>query len=139
MTLAWTDLLVLIVFYALVVGVSLWKSRRERKAEEYFLAGRGLTWPLIGLSIVAANISTEQLVGMAGQSAGSVGLAVSAWQLTGSGAWTSDTLMTQASSSYEVGGLSAFGQYEFSILVVDTAGVAGPAGSPVGFGSVEVL
>ncbi|NLF57188.1 MAG: sodium/solute symporter, partial [Candidatus Hydrogenedens sp.] len=52
--------------------------------EDYFLAGRGLTWPLIGLSIVAANLSTEQFVGMAGQSAGGVGLAVSNWQLTGS-------------------------------------------------------
>src|SRR5690606_13770147 len=39
---------------------------------------------LIGVSIVAANISTEQMVGMAGQGAGEVGLAVSLWQLTGS-------------------------------------------------------
>jgi SSS family solute:Na+ symporter len=43
-----------------------------------------LSWWLIGLSIVAANISTEQMVGMAGQGAGSVGLAVSNWQLVGS-------------------------------------------------------
>jgi SSS family solute:Na+ symporter len=43
-----------------------------------------LTWPFIGISIVAANISTEQMVGMAGQAAGNVGLAVSAWQLVGS-------------------------------------------------------
>ena len=43
-------------------------------------AGRGLTRPLIGLSIVAANISTEQFVGgMASQGAGDVGLAVSNW------------------------------------------------------------
>lgn len=40
--------------------------------------------PLIGISIVAANISTEQMVGMAGQAAGSTGLAVSCWQLLGS-------------------------------------------------------
>ena len=78
------DILLFLGFFAIVVGVSLYKSRHEKDSEDYFLAGRSLTWPLIGLSIVAANISTEQLVGMSGQGAGSVGLAVSAWQLTGS-------------------------------------------------------
>jgi SSS family solute:Na+ symporter len=84
MTVSPLDVLLFAAFYALVLGVSLWKSRRETGSADFFLAGRGLTWPLIGVSIVAANISTEQLVGMAGQGAGSVGLAVSAWQLTGS-------------------------------------------------------
>jgi SSS family solute:Na+ symporter len=78
------DIGVFIAFIAVVVGVSMFKSRRERTSEDYFLAGRGLTWPLIGLSIIAANISTEQFVGMSGQGAGSVGLAVSNWQLAGS-------------------------------------------------------
>lgn len=77
------DLLVFASFALIVVGVSMFKSRREKTSEDYFLAGRGLTWPLIGLSIVAANLSTEQFVGMAGQGAGNVGLAVSNWQLTG--------------------------------------------------------
>lgn len=80
----WIDLGVLLVFFVVVIGFSMYKSRRERTGEDFFLAGRGLPWPLIGLSIVAANISTEQFVGMAGQGAGSVGLAASAWQLTGS-------------------------------------------------------
>lgn len=79
-----SDLAVIVAFFALVIGVSLWKSRREKSSEEYFLAGRGLTWWLIGLSIVAATISTEQMVGMAGQGVGDVGLAVSNWQLVGS-------------------------------------------------------
>jgi len=78
------DVIVFAGFFAVVVGVSLFKSRREKSSEDYFLAGRGLTWWLIGISIVAANISTEQFVGMAGQGAGSVGLAVSNWQLFGS-------------------------------------------------------
>ena len=78
------DIVVFFAFFAVVVGVSMFKSRREKSSEDYFLAGRGLTWPLIGLSIVAANISTEQFVGMAGQGAGDVGLAVSNWQLVGS-------------------------------------------------------
>ena len=78
------DVIVFVGFFAAVIGVSLFKSRKEKSSEDYFLAGRGLTWPLIGISIVAANISTEQFVGMAGQGAGSVGLAVSNWQLCGS-------------------------------------------------------
>ncbi len=82
------DLIVFAAFFIVVVSLSVWKSRRSKDHEEnssdFFLAGRGLTWPLIGISIVAANISTEQMVGMAGQAAGSTGLAVSAWQLMGS-------------------------------------------------------
>lgn len=77
------DITVFSVFFAVVVAVSLYKSRKEQNSEDYFLAGRGLSWWLIGISIVAANLSTEQFVGMAGQGAGTVGLAVSAWQLTG--------------------------------------------------------
>lgn len=88
MNIAPQDLLVFIGFFVLVVGLSVWKSRKAKGHEEdssdFFLAGRGLTWPLIGISIVAANISTEQMVGMAGQAAGSTGLAVSCWQLLGS-------------------------------------------------------
>ena len=78
------DIIIFIAFFAFVVGISIYKSRRETGSEDYFLAGRGLTWPFIGLSIVAANISTEQFVGMSGQGAGATGLAVSNWQLIGS-------------------------------------------------------
>lgn len=85
MTLGIADWFLFLGFFAVVIGFSLWKSRGSGGDEEdYFLAGRGLPWWLIGISIVAANISTEQFVGMAGQGAGSVGLAVSWWQLTGS-------------------------------------------------------
>lgn len=82
------DLAMFAGFFVIVVGLSVWKSRKVKggveNSSDFFLAGRGLTWPLIGISIVAANISTEQMVGMAGQAAGSTGLAVSSWQLMGS-------------------------------------------------------
>lgn len=88
MNVATPDLIVIVLFFSLVIGLSIWKSRRSsdhnEDSSDFFLAGRGLTWPLIGISIVAANISTEQMVGMAGQAAGSTGLAVSCWQLLGS-------------------------------------------------------
>ncbi|MBN1973811.1 MAG: sodium/solute symporter [Sedimentisphaerales bacterium] len=78
------DIILFIAFFAVVISISLFKSRKETNSEDYFLAGRGLQWWLIGISIIAANISTEQFVGMAGQGAGGVGLAVSNWQLVGS-------------------------------------------------------
>ena len=84
MDLNFFDIGVFLAFIGIVVGFSMFKSRKEKTSEDYFLASRGLKWWLIGISIVAANISTEQFVGMAGQGAGNVGLAVSNWQLFGS-------------------------------------------------------
>ena len=84
MTLTFWDILFFSGFIAMVVALAIYKGRREQDSEDYFLASRSLTWPLIGLSIVAANISTEQMVGMAGQGAGSIGLAVCSWQLISS-------------------------------------------------------
>lgn len=80
------DIITFIGFFLLVIGVSLWKSRPKKEDSEssYFLGGRSLSWPIIGISIIAANISSEQLVGMAGAGAAAQGLAVSSWQLMGS-------------------------------------------------------
>lgn len=78
------DLVVLVGFIAITIAFAIWKSRGKKEGADFFLGGRGLTWPIIGLSIVAANISSEQMVGMAGQAAGGVGLAVSNWKLVGS-------------------------------------------------------
>lgn len=74
------DISVFIAFFAIVVGVSLYKSRSEKTSEDFFLASRSLTWPLIGLSLIAANISTEQFVGMSGQSAGTAGMAIASYE-----------------------------------------------------------
>ncbi len=84
MSLEPVDIAIFAAFYAAVLALGIAKSRREKTSEGYFLAGRSLPWWVIGVSIVAANISTEQFVGMAGQGAGDVGLAVASWQLTGS-------------------------------------------------------
>jgi solute:Na+ symporter, SSS family len=76
------DLLACVLFLSFVVAFSMWASRKERTAQGYFLAGRGLGWPLIGLSLIATNISTEHFVGMVGQAYGPVGLAVASWEWT---------------------------------------------------------
>ncbi|MBN2088096.1 sodium/solute symporter [candidate division KSB1 bacterium] len=83
MTLHAVDIIIFILFFMVVISLGLWKRRKDESSEGYFLAGRNLPWWIIGVSIVAANISTEQFVGMAGQSAGNIGLAVSGWQLIG--------------------------------------------------------
>jgi len=80
MTFGLWDLLVFVVFVISVVGVGMLKSRDEKSGEDYFLAGRGLKWWLIGFSLIAANISTEQFVGMSGNAASHVGLAIASYE-----------------------------------------------------------
>ena len=74
------DITIFIAFFGVVLFVSMYKSRKERTGEDYFLASRGLLWPFIGLSLIAANISSEHFVGMSGQGAGSVGLAIASYE-----------------------------------------------------------
>jgi SSS family solute:Na+ symporter len=74
------DILVFVAFVVSVVTIGLMKSRREKTGEDYFLAGRGLSWWLIGFSLIAANISTEQFVGMSGQAADWLGMAIASYE-----------------------------------------------------------
>jgi len=74
------DVVVFIVFVVCVIGLGIFKSRHEKTGEDYFLAGRGLHWWLIGFSLIAANISTEQFVGMSGNAASHVGLAIASYE-----------------------------------------------------------
>lgn len=80
MELYWYDIAVFALFIVVVIGFSMFKSRKETTSEDYFLASRGLMWPLIGISLIAANISSEQFVGMSGQGAGSAGLAIASYE-----------------------------------------------------------
>ena len=79
MELSWFDLTAFCAFIAFVVGVSLYAGRKEDTDEDYFLAGRGLTWWLIGFSLIASNISTEHFVGMAGRGY-ELGLAIASYE-----------------------------------------------------------
>jgi solute:Na+ symporter, SSS family len=66
MTLNFADWTV-IGLYAMAIGiVGFLVVRKAGTAEGYFLAGRSLTWPFIGASLFAANISAEHFVGLAG-------------------------------------------------------------------------
>lgn len=74
------DIAIFVLFIAAVVGIGIITSRHEKDSESYFLAGRGLSWWLIGFSLIAANISTEQFVGMSGNAADRVGLAIASYE-----------------------------------------------------------
>ncbi|HEY5564395.1 MAG TPA: sodium:solute symporter [Rhodothermia bacterium] len=69
------DLATIAVYAVVVLAVGFVASRRTKTTEDYFLAGRSLTWPLIGLSLFASNISSSTLVGLAGDAYAS-GIAV---------------------------------------------------------------
>ncbi len=57
----------IIVFYLLaVVALGFYIGKKHKNAEDYFLAGRNLTWPIIGFSLFASNMSSNSLVGLAG-------------------------------------------------------------------------
>jgi len=80
MQLGMLDIITFLIFFGIVISVSMYKSRKEKTSEDFFLASRGLVWPLIGLSLIAANISTEHFVGMAGQGAGVAGMAIASYE-----------------------------------------------------------
>jgi len=73
------DTVLFIAFIVFVVGVSLFASRKQDSSEDYFLAGRKLTLWLIGISLIASNISSEHFVGMSGQGF-SLGLAIASYE-----------------------------------------------------------
>src|SRR6195256_816089 len=73
--LATVDLVIIGVYFAIVFGIGMYFSMKERTSEDYFLAGRDIGWFFIGASLFVSNISTEHFIGLAGSGATS-GLAV---------------------------------------------------------------
>ncbi len=70
-------------YCVMILGVGLYVSRdkkgHEKSAEDYFLAGKSLPWWAIGSSLIAANISAEQFIGMSG-SGFAIGLAIASYE-----------------------------------------------------------
>ena len=60
------DSVIIVISLALVVGAVLRAAGKKETDAEYFLAGRDLRWPFIGMSLLASNISAEHVVGLAG-------------------------------------------------------------------------
>jgi len=83
MHLATLDLTVVAIYAAFLLIIAQWVSREkaghEKDTSDYFLAGRSLPWWAIGASLIAANISAEQIIGMSG-SAWVMGIAIGAYE-----------------------------------------------------------
>lgn len=78
------DYIVVVFYIVLLVCLGLFLSRskkgEEKSSTDYFLAGNTLTWWAVGASLIAANISAEQFIGMSG-SAFASGIAIAAYEL----------------------------------------------------------
>ncbi len=70
--------IVLLIFLGLFLSRN--KKGQEKNANDYFLAGNTLTWWAVGASLIAANISAEQFIGMSG-SGYKIGLCIAAYEL----------------------------------------------------------
>jgi len=77
------DYIIFVVYAILILGIGLWVSRdkkgHQKNAEDYFLASKSLPWWAIGASLIAANISAEQFIGMSGSGFAS-GLAIASYE-----------------------------------------------------------
>ncbi len=78
------DWVIFVSYGVLIMSIGLWVSRdkkgHEKNSEDYFLAGKSLPWWAIGASLIAANISAEQFIGMSG-SGFAIGLAIASYEL----------------------------------------------------------
>lgn len=64
------DWIVIAVYFGILLSVVLWVVKKSRNdTADYFLAGRNLSWWIIGASIFASNIGSEHIVGLAGSGA----------------------------------------------------------------------
>lgn len=77
------DFTVVAIYAISLLFLAQWVSREkaghEKNTQDYFLAGRALPWWAIGASLIAANISAEQIIGMSG-SAFVMGIAIGAYE-----------------------------------------------------------
>jgi solute:Na+ symporter, SSS family len=60
------DLVVIIAYIIGIVGIGVWVGRGQEDSDSFFLAGRGMTWPLVGFSLIVTNFSGTQFLGLAG-------------------------------------------------------------------------
>jgi solute:Na+ symporter, SSS family len=82
MQLSTIDVAVIIVYAIAIFALAQWVSRdkgAEKSTTDYFLASKNLPWWAIGASLIAANISAEQIVGMSG-SGYAIGLAIASYE-----------------------------------------------------------
>ncbi|HLZ96506.1 MAG TPA: sodium/sugar symporter [Steroidobacteraceae bacterium] len=80
------DIAIIAIYAVSIFTLAQWVSREKgahkKDAQDYFLAGRTLPWWAIGTSLIAANISAEQIIGMSG-SGYVIGLGIASYEWMG--------------------------------------------------------
>ena len=83
MGLATIDIAVIAIYAIFIFGLAQYVSREkaghQKDSSDYFLASKNLPWWAIGASLIAANISAEQIIGMSG-SGYAIGLAIASYE-----------------------------------------------------------
>jgi len=80
---SYIDIAIIISYFIGIVLLGIWISRRKIKGQEdFFLASRKMSWPLIGASLFSTNISSQQFVGQAG-AAFTFGIVMGGFQIIG--------------------------------------------------------
>ena len=83
MTLETIDIVIIAGYALALLGIALSVSREtaghKKTTEDYFLAGRALPWWAIGASLIASNISAEQIIGQSGEGF-AIGIAIAAYE-----------------------------------------------------------
>ena len=64
--LAGIDLAIIGAYAVMILGIGFWVGRGKKDDEDFFLAGRGMAWPMVGFALIAANFSGTQYLGLAG-------------------------------------------------------------------------
>ena len=76
------DIIIFTIYAVLITGVALFVSRTkkgtQKSSKQYFLADKSLPWWAVGASLIAANISAEQFIGVSG-SGYAIGLAMASY------------------------------------------------------------
>jgi len=77
------DVTIFFIYLSVILFIGLWVSREkkghEKDSKDYFLASKALPWWAVGSSLIASNISAEQIIGMSG-SGYVIGLAIASYE-----------------------------------------------------------
>ena len=64
-SLGWGDMLIIILYFALVLGIGYYLKNFTKTGDDFFLAGRKMTSWIAGLAFISANLGSLELMGWA--------------------------------------------------------------------------
>ncbi|QOR75439.1 MAG: sodium:solute symporter family protein [Thermoflavifilum sp.] len=81
-SLGWADVLIIVIYFAMVLGIGYYLSRYTKTGDDFFLAGRKMTMWIAGLAFISANLGSLELMGWAA-SAYQYGILATHWYWIG--------------------------------------------------------